>query len=273
MCDVILIKLGGSLITDKTKPYTPRVEVIRRLAKEIHNARIKSNLRVVVGHGGGSYPHLPAKEYHTQDGIINEKSYEGIAKVQHAAATLNRLVVRELIAAKENAMSIQLSSCSIAKNGKIFYMYLEPVKLLLKYNMVPVPYGDVGLDLEKGCTILSTEEVLRYIGENLHKIEPEFTPKKIIIAGEVDGVFTGDPHKDKNAKLIPEINADNIDEVGKYLAGSSGIDVTGGMKHKVEKMYELAKKGIEVHIINGLVPGNLEKAILGEKIVETVIRV
>lgn len=273
MCDVILIKLGGSLITDKTKPYTPRADVIRRLAQEIHEAREKKNIRVIVGHGGGSYPHLPAKEYQTHLGIINEKSYEGIAKVQHAAATLNRLVVRELIAAGENAMSIQLSSCCVAKNGKIHYMYLEPVKLLLKYDMVPVPYGDVGLDLEKGCCILSTEEVLRYIGENLSKIEPEFVPKKIIVAGIVDGVFTGDPIKNKGARLIPKITRDNIEEVGQYLAGSSGIDVTGGMKHKVEKMLELAEKGLPCQIINGLVPGNLKKALLGERVKGTIIEV
>ncbi|MCD6381681.1 MAG: hypothetical protein J7L43_01740, partial [Candidatus Aenigmarchaeota archaeon] len=149
----------------------------------------------------------------------------------------------------------------------------EPVKLLLKYDMVPVPYGDVGLDLEKGCSILSTEEVLRYIGENIHKIEKEFVPKKIIVVGEVDGVFTGDPHKDKNVKLIPRISSDNIEEVGKYLAGSSGIDVTGGMKHKVEKMLELAEKGIKSQIINGLVPGNLKKALLDKKVKGTIIEV
>ena len=73
--------------------------------------------------------------------------------------------------------------------------------------------------------------------------------------------------------MIPRISSDNIEEVGKYLAGSSGIDVTGGMKHKVEKMLELAEKGIKSQIINGLVPGNLKKALLDKKVKGTIIEV
>ena len=84
-------------------------------------------------------------------------------------------------------------------------------------------------------------------------------------------MFTGDPTKNKNAKHIPKITKSNIGEVGQYLAGSSGIDVTGGMKHKVEKMLELAEKGLPSQIINGLVPGNLKKALLGEKVKGTII--
>ena len=267
---LILLKLGGSLITDKTKPYTTNLQVIKRLVREIREAREEKDISLVVGHGGGSFPHVSAKKYQTHKGIINKDSYKGIAKVQNDASKLNRIIVDELINAGENAMSIQISACSIAENGKIKEMFIEPIKLLLNYNMIPVPYGDVGLDLKRGCCILSTEEVLDYIAKTLHGTE--FKPDKIVVCGIVDGIFTADPLKNPEAKLIPEITTKNVGEVGNYLAGSSGIDVTGGMVHKVEKLLEIAKLGIESQIINGLVEGNLKKALKGEKVKGTVIR-
>jgi isopentenyl phosphate kinase len=264
------MKLGGSIITDKGKPFTENRETIARLAREIHAARQKKDFDLVVGHGGGSYPHVPAMEFRTADGVINKKSYEGIAKVQDAAAKLNRIVVSELIGAGENAMSIQLSGCSVSENGRIKYMYVEPVNMLLDYHMIPVPYGDVGLDTKKGCCILSTEEILNYLTKAYMKDE-RHKVAKIIVCGRVDGVFTGNPDDNGDAKLIPKITPRNIDEVGDYLAGSSGIDVTGGMKHKVESMLELARMGIDSEIINATKPGIVEKALLGEKNIGTLI--
>ena len=267
---LILVKLGGSLITDKTKPYTANIPVIKRLAREIHEAREEKDINLIVGHGGGSFPHVSAKKYQTHKGVINKDSYEGIAKVQNDAAKLNRIIVDELINAGENAMSIQVSSCSIAENGRIKYMYTEPIKILLKHNMIPVPYGDVGLDLKQGCCILSTEEILDYLSKTFCKAE--FKPDKILVCGIVDGIFTDDPIKNPEAEFIPEITTENIKNVEDCLAGSAGIDVTGGMIHKVERLLEIAKSGIESEIINGLVPGNLKKALKGEKIKGTIIK-
>ena len=266
MDDLIIIKLGGSLITDKTKPFTARPEVIRRLAKEIHEAKVEKNLKIIVGHGGGSFPHKPAKDYRTNEGIVNEDSYKGIALVQDAASRLNRIVVDLFIEAGENAISVQPSAGVITENGKITEWYLKPVKEMLKNNLLPVPYGDVAMDSSKGCCIISTEEVFSYITKDLH-------PTKIILAGMVDGVFTADPQKDPNAKLIPEINSNNYAEIQKYLGGSAGIDVTGGMISKVQKIFELAKLGVEIKILSGEKEGVLKKTLLGNDSFGTTVKV
>jgi len=271
MENIVLLKLGGSLITDKAKPFTPRTDVLKRLAEEIHSARRNSDIKLVVGHGGGSFPHIPAKEYQIHKGVIGPESYRGIVKVQDAAARLNRIVVHELIEAGENAFSINLSSCCIAESGSIKYMYPEPMKKLLSCNMIPVPYGDVSVDLKLGYSILSTEEILRHIAKELK--DTRFRPKRILICGVVDGVFTGNPEKDSNAKFIPEITPQNIGEIESYLSGSSGIDVTGGMALKVKKMLEIARFGIESEIINGAKPGTLKRALLGETGLGTTIKI
>ncbi len=265
MKDLTLVKLGGSLITDKTKPFTPRLDVIKRLAKEIHEAREEKKIKIIIGHGGGSFPHKPAKDYRTDLGIIDKESYKGISTVQDAASNLNRIIVKSLIEIGENAISIQPSAASISEGGIIKYWYLDPLENILKYNMLPVIYGDVLIDTRKGCSIISTEEILNYLSRR-------FKVKRIILAGIVDGVFDKDPMKYSGAKLIPEINSKNYLDIRKSLGGSVGIDVTGGMLHKVDKMFELVKEGVEAEIINGEKEGYLKRALLGEKGLGTIIK-
>jgi len=266
MEDLVLVKLGGSLITDKTKPFTPRLDIIKRLAREIHESREEREIKLIIGHGGGSFPHKPAKDYRTNNGIISKESYEGISLVQDAASKLNRIIVNSLIEAGENAVSVQPSAGFIAENGRIKEWYLEPIKEMLKHDLLPVPYGDVALDIKKGCCIISTEEILNYLARKLNS-------KRVILAGVTDGVFTSDPQKNPNAKLIPEINSKNYEDFKKYLGKSAGIDVTGGMLHRVNRMFELAKFGVEAKIINGEIEDNLKRTLLGEKILGTIITI
>ena len=266
MENLMIIKIGGSILTDKTKPFTANMDVISRIAKEIHEARTaKKELRLLVGHGGGSFPHVPAKEYKVKEGVTSEKTVKGISLVQDAAARLNRIVVDALIKAGENAISVQPSAGAIMKNGKISQWFTEPMLQMLKHNLLPVFYGDVIIDADKGCTIASTEVLINFL------VNP-FKPKRLIIAGDVDGVFTADPHSDKSAKLIPFITPKNFNEIKGYLGGAAGIDVTGGMLHKIEELLELAKQGFESEIVNAGKPGYLKQALLGEKGIGTIIR-
>jgi isopentenyl phosphate kinase len=265
MKGLIFVKLGGSLITDKSRPYTERPDVIKRLCQEIHSARSRGT-KLVIGHGGGSYPHEPAKRYQTQKGLISRESARGLALVQDAASRLNRIVVKALLDAGENAISVQPSSFCIAKDKKIMDGYTRSIEKMLESDMLPVVYGDVGMDLSQGCCILSTEEIFSFLAKSLK-------PERIMMCGKVDGVFTADPGRDKSANLIPQITQRNFPDIRKYLASSDGIDVTGGMLHKVELCLELAKAGPECEIISGLRPGNLEKALSGQKGLGTLIRV
>lgn len=264
MKNLIFVKLGGSLITDKSRPFTEKPDVIRRLAQEIHNARSRG-AKLVIGHGGGSYPHEPAKRYQTQKGLISPDSRKGLAIVQNSAARLNRIVIKALLDEGEFAISLQPSSFALAKSCKIVEGFSKPVEKALETGMLPVVYGDVGFDLSQGCCILSTEEIFAFLSKSLK-------PERIIMAGKVDGVFTADPGKDRNAKKIAEITKKNFPEIKKYLTSSDGIDVTGGMLLKVQKCLELAEAGTQCEIINGLKPGNLEKALSGERGIGTIVR-
>ena len=251
MKDLVLVKLGGSLITDKSKPYTPRLDVIKRLAREIHAAREKNDIKIIIGHGGGSFPHLPAKKFQTHKGLRGPQSYRGLAIVQDAAARLNRIIVAALLNAGENAISIQPSASCLAMDDEIMEWYTKPLEMVLKYDMIPVVYGDVGLDMEKGCCILSTEELLSYLARRLGS-------NRIIMCGKMNGVvINGETMREVRPKDFPVIKND--------LLGSDGIDVTGGMDLKVRKALNLAKQGIESEIINGFEAGYLERSLMGER--------
>jgi len=249
--ELIFLKIGGSLIT-KNRPYTLDLKKIRKISKEIAGLRKKYKFKLLIGNGAGSFAHVSAKKFKTKEGYINEKSKIGHCIVQDDASTLNRILVKELIKAGERAISVQPSAFIFCSRKKIKSFFLEPIKNYLKHDLVPVVFGDVISDEKLGCTILSTEEIFKFLAKFLK-------PKKIILMSNVEGVY------DQRGKVIPEINRENFSKIQKFLGGAEKIDVTGGMAHKVKEAIEMAKGGIEVFIIGGK-KGNLEKCLKGEKI-------
>ena len=120
---------------------------------------------------------------------------------------------------------------------------------------MPVLYGVPAYDETQKCSILSGDQIAPYLAVKLNA-------KKIIHGTNIDGVFTSDPNKNSDAKLIQEINSKNINQVKEWLTGSTATDVTGGMFGKISELLEI---GVESHIINALTDGNIVKALNGEK--------
>jgi isopentenyl phosphate kinase len=263
MENIILVKLGGSLVTDKSREFTPRLSAIKRLAEEIAQARKRRKIALVVGNGAGSFAHTPARKYKTHKGIVNKESTRGFAVVQDAAAKLNRIVVSALINAGEKAISINPSSAVIAKNGKIKEFYLKPLEEFLKLSIIPVVYGDVVVDTKMGCSIISTEKLLNFIALDL--VKKGYRIENLVHYGTTSGVL------DKNGETIPKISSKNFNKFVGVIKGSKGIDVTGGMLHKVQEALLLAKRGIPSYIMNGFEKEYLKKVILGKKVQGTLI--
>ncbi len=108
--DVVFLKLGGSLITDKRQAETPRPDVIARLAAEIAAARAQvPTMQLVIGHGSGSFGHVVGRRYGTRAGVESAVDWYGFAATADAAARLNRIVVAALLAADVPAWAIQPS--------------------------------------------------------------------------------------------------------------------------------------------------------------------
>ncbi len=237
--------------------------MIKRLAEEIHSSKKDSHNDLIVGHGGGSYPHIPANKYQVHKGLKDSVDFKGVPLVQDAAARLNRLVVSELINAGENGISIQPSASILAKSSKIIKWDVRIIQEMLKLNLLPVVYGDVVIDVGQRYSIVSTEEIFFYLANNLDI-------KRIVIGSDVDGVID---NSSKSGKKVDVITPSDRKWISASLRGAKTIDVTGGMRSKVELLLCLAEeKGVESEILNATKPGLLELALRGKKGTGTIIR-
>jgi isopentenyl phosphate kinase len=254
--DLIFLKLGGSLITDKGRARTPRPDVIRRLALEIASAREADSLRILIGHGSGSFGHFEAKKFGTAGGVKTAGDWAGFAAVWAAADALNRLIMEALAAAGVPAVRMAPSSSAILENGQLAEISVEPVQRALESGMVPVVYGDTVFDRTRGGGIASTEMVFSALAKTLH-------PSRILMAGIEPGVYADYPVR---AALLPRIRIAEWETLRRAIEGSEHPDVTGGMLSKVHSMLTLvAGKGdLKVLVFSGAVEGNVRRALAGE---------
>ena len=256
MTKLLFLKLGGSLITDKGGEEVLRPGIVARLADEIQAARDEAfvqgeELRLVVGHGSGSFGHVAAAEHDTRAGVRTEEAWMGFARVSDAAARLNRVVCQAFLASGIPAVTLQPSASAICRDGAIQEMAAGPVQMALEAGVVPLVYGDVAFDAVRGGTIISTEQVLGYLAQ-------EMTPSWFLLAGETEGVY------DERGEVIPHITEENFAAFEETVGRSRGTDVTGGMASKVQAMLKLtaARPGLAVRIFSGLSEDGLRRVLL-----------
>jgi isopentenyl phosphate kinase len=253
----VYLKLGGSLITDKRQAETPRRDVIARLAGEISGARrAQPGLRLIVGHGSGSFGHVVGSRYGTRHGVSTPEGWYGFAATGDAAARLNRIVTAALLEAGVPAWSIQPGAALLCRDGAIVDGPAATVRRALDAGLVPLVFGDVALDTTRGGVIASTEEIFDYLCGQI-------PPARIVLAGEVDGIFTADPLLHPDAGRIAEITPATAPALVAGLGGSHGVDVTGGMAAKVGHALALVARhpGLEVIVCSGLEPGAVARAL------------
>lgn len=257
----ILIKLGGSLITDKSRAKSFRPDAVRKVARQI--ARIRESdvqRRIILGHGSGSFGHFEASKHGTAEGVHTDQERLGFAQVGVVAAELSMLVLKELIAAGLPAMRFQPSSTVIARKRQIISFDSRALALALDKRIVPLIHGDIALDEAINGTIVSTESVFS------HLVGP-LKVRRIILLGEVEGVY------DRRGGLIPTITPGSFGEAHSALAGSEGVDVTGGMRQKVETMIDLVRDhpALEVTIADGRQEGVLHDLLVNRRLIGTRI--
>ncbi len=262
---LVFLKLGGSLITDKSQPRKARLEVIRRLAGEVAQARAeRPDLALVLGHGSGSFGHVEAQRFGTVRGVSTPAEWRGLAEVWRVADLLNRIVIDALAEAGVPVMRFSPSSGGIGQSGRVVALPSEPVRMALEGGLVPVVYGDVMLDQERGGMIASTEASFGYLAMRLH-------PQTILLAGLERGVYSDFP---RGRTVIPMLSRRDWESLRGHVGGSADADVTGGMASKVEGMLDLMRSlpGLRALIYSGDTEGATRRALLGEEVTGTWIQ-
>lgn len=254
---LVFLKLGGSLITDKHSPRTPRLEVIDRISSEIA-VTLKENpeLRMILGHGSGSFGHYSAKKHGTRNGVRTKEDWLGFTEVWHDASSLNRIVLNSLQGAGVPAVCFPPSGSLITRDQEVITWDLSPIISALENDLVPVIYGDVVFDQSLGGTILSTEDLFVHLAL-------QFNPGRILLAGREPGVWEDYPD---NKSILSEITPADLASFEENIESSGAPDVTGGMKSKVKQMLQLVDllPSLKTFIFSGEEPNSIKSVLSGE---------
>ncbi|MHA1771165.1 MAG: isopentenyl phosphate kinase [Candidatus Thorarchaeota archaeon] len=250
----LIVKLGGSVITHKSRsPPMINRAVVERIAREL----VTYHDSLVIVLGGGAHGHQAAHAY----GFGNPSSEKnrriaGIPHIRHNMTLLSYEVESALTQAGMHTVVIPPFCTTVLRNGQIEHYYIDSITRSLDAGFVVITHGDVCFDIEQGALILSGDTIVSWLSRVLGV-------SKVLVGTDVDGIFDADPKTNPDAKIIPQINSSNIDEVLLQTGPSKAVDVTGGMTKKISELAALMNNGVEIIIFNLLVPGRLEHLLHG----------
>lgn len=259
--EIIIIKIGGSVLTDKNQPFSVRKKIIDRLINQI----IASHKKIILIHGGGSFGHPLARKFNINSGVDTTVKNQilGLAETHKAMELLNSKISEEFLKRKTPAITIHTSSIFLKNMNKTEVLSVKGIELLLNLNVIPILYGDIILDLNNSFSIISGDRIILEICGKLQN----YKISKVIFCIEEDGLM----EQGKNhPELIKDISMSDLNKLNlaKY---DKKIDVTGGIGGKLVEIENICKLGIPVQIINGLKQGLLLKALKNEEVCSTII--
>lgn len=257
MKNVVLIKLGGSLITDKTKPRTVRQAVLNRLALWLaETVKFYPHYSYILGNGAGSFAHVSASKYQIQKGLQRDEQKFGFCEVGLDVSRLRSLILETFIAQQLRIFPVRPSSFITLKNKQVETVSLAALEGMLELGVTPLISGDIFYDSERGFYIYSTEAIFEVL---VNSLAPSYRVTHCIHFTTVEGVYDDKKH------VIPTITEENFDQVRTSLYATEGYDVTGGMLHKIEKSLYYAQQGITTHIVSGVSHKNPLLSVLSGK--------
>lgn len=241
-----LVKIGGSVITDKSRYRVFRQKAV---AEILHELSLTGESFAVV-HGGGSFGHIKAREYGLP-GPMDGKGALGYSIVHRDMVDLNQKIVHIMVNMGFRAVGIP--------PALYFNRMDEITKVFLEYaqrGFMPVTFGDVYLEGDR-IGIVSGDDLMVELARALK-------PERVVFFTDVDGIYDRNPKKTRGAKLLPL-----LDGSAKYE--ETGTDVTGGMGKKASSILDIAALGATVYVLNGNVPSRIH-SIGKEGFVGTVVK-
>ncbi|SRR5712692_192159 len=253
----VVVKLGGSAITDKSRTSTPRLEVIHNAIKEI--ASYSGPL--VLLHGGGSFAHPFVSTAALKNGFGQKSQLVSVSEIELNLDQLTRIIGVGLLLRHRPFVPLAPMSFMTLRRGRVGRSFLDPITAALRLGLIPLIHGDLAFDEIRGCGIVSADRIASLLGQKIGT-------SKALFGCDVDGLYDGNPKTSSKAEIIAEVNRSNYTRVLKGLKPSKG-DVTGGMRGKALEALWLAKHGCESYVFNLTKPGNLRSLLRGSSFVGT----
>ena len=262
--NLLVIKLGGSVITFKEKPLTPNYQAIDKIANIIKE--LKKTYKIIIVHGGGSFGHYWSVKYdmHTMPSAYSD---EGIAKVRESMIKLNSIIVEKFITLDIKPFSIQASTFvfnNLPCTNRIFSI----ADMIKDNDLTPITYGDVIYTSNGNFSILSGDSLMKIISRVLK-------PKVSIFTTNVDGIYDNVVNGNLVSEILLEesksLLTNNFDN--KIQFSDMMFDVTGGMKRKISESFDIVNLGVPVYLINGFYPERMLDVANGNDFIGTSIKI
>jgi len=264
--DLTVIKLGGSLLTDKKKPYTYREKVLKSVAREIRECLDEGLIQsLILLHGVGSYGHPPVLEHNLHKGFLGPEQLLPLSKTQESVATLRHIIVNELQNAGIPVCLMYPSSMATAEKMRMTHYFLEPLKGFASIGMVPLLGGDILIDSVMGWSVGSGDQLAVIIAN-------ELGAKRLIFASDVSGIYEADPKVDSTASLIETVDLSKLDATLEQMGKSETMDASGRMKGKLQSLVPAIpaiKEGLEVGLLSMMEYGSLKSYLTGGQTLAT----
>jgi isopentenyl phosphate kinase len=257
----IILKIGGSAITDKDGELAAKTEVINRLAEEIKRADVE---KLIIVHGGGSFGHPIALKWGLKEGYKEPAQKLGFAETHHVMTVLNGLIMDALVWHEVAAVSVAPSCGFLTDNGRIKSSDCTMMERMMKMGFTPVLYGDAVLDEKMGFTVLSGDQLVAYLAI-------KYKAEKIVIGVDTDGLYDADPKTNPNAKPYKRLTLEELKKIQGKLGKATGTDVTGGMAGKIAELIPAIEQGIHVTITGATKAQSIMRALIGKDVLGTEI--
>ena len=230
MNETVVLKLGGSVITDKSEDCAIDHIRLRGIAEVIAGERATA---LVLVHGAGSCGHPEARRYRINDGLTRD-NVPGVYETHAAVSNLNAVVVKTLRDAGIEAIGIHPLDLALAEDGRLVSFETRHIAEMTEHGIVPVLHGDVVMDRRQGSCIVSGDQLVTRLATAL-------ASRRVGLATDVPGVL-------QDGSVIPRIDRSIAERLD--IGGSTKTDVTGGMRGKIEELLALADAGTDAHIFH-----------------------
>jgi isopentenyl phosphate kinase len=248
--NLILIKLGGSVITFKEKPLTANFEAINNISRILASLKIP----LIIVHGGGSFGHYLSIKYNMH-ARPDQYDPHGISAVHESMIALNQVIVNSMIKEGMNPYAIMPSNFTFAH--KPIAKKIKELQSFAEDSIIPITFGDIVHIKNRTYSIISGDALMSILSKTLR-------PSKVIFTLNVDGIY-----KDMNKKEVLK----ELDNINNSISFSKVVqDVTGGMRRKVTEALKICGSGMDVFMINGLKPERIANAITDTDFEGTVLK-
>ncbi len=260
--DLIVLKLGGSLLTDKSTAYKLKDNVIKAIATEIKECidlgLIKS---LVIVHGVGSFGHPPVLKYNLHKGFRNKEQLISMSKTQQIVNELRKTIAITFLEEGVPINLIHASSMVVGNKMLIADHAFTSLKGFLSLGMVPLIGGDMMYDKSMGFSVCSGDQIAVVLSRVLQA-------KQLIFAIDVLGVYDKDPKSGKHAQFLREININEIEQLLSKTKETTKNDASGKMRGKLLSLASIKdqiQEGLEVVILSMNRKGVLKNYLKGEE--------